>query len=300
MTVSMFDLKSYLSSKQAAVNHWIETILAHEPHPKQIMAAMRYSLSAGGKRVRPILCIAATEALGSDQAEVLHVACAIEMIHTYSLIHDDLPAMDDDVMRRGNPTVHIQFDEATAILTGDALLTLAFQILSDSRYINSENLGKSMHLIHVIAKAAGYRGMIEGQMLDMLSEGNRLKIDQIKALHKKKTGTLIEASVSAGALFGGASTKEMDFLNRYAANIGLAFQVMDDILNVRGDPLTMGKAVGTDASRNKNTYPSIIGLPESEKYAAELVKKSLHAIETFGRKADPLRAISRYIIERNS
>lgn len=299
MMKQMVDLKTYLSSQQSAVNQWIEAFFSGESRTGEITTAMQYSLSAGGKRVRPILCLAAAEAVGGNPADLMHVACAIEFVHTYSLIHDDLPAMDDDALRRGKPTLHIQFDEATAILTGDALLTLAFQILSDTRYLTAEKRNKSLQVIHTISAAAGCSGMIDGQMLDMISEGKNLNLNDIKKLHKKKTGALIEASVFAGALFGGANDKEMKALNAYASNIGLAFQVADDILNVIGDPLKMGKAVGTDADRAKNTFPSVMGLSESQEYARQLIEKSLHTIESFDKKAEPLRAIARYIIERN-
>jgi len=264
------------------------------------MKAMQYALSAGGKRVRPILCLAAAEAVGGNSNDLLHVASAIEMIHTYSLIHDDLPDMDDDNVRRGKPTLHVQFDEATAILAGDALLTLAFQILSDAQYTTPEKQQKSLQIINSVAVAAGCNGMIDGQMLDMISEGKNLNINDIKALHKKKTGALIEVSVFSGALLGGANDKEMAALNQYASNIGLAFQVADDVLNVIGDPQKMGKAVGTDADRDKNTFPSIMGLSDSQEYAGMLIGKALQAIESFDKKVEPLRAIAHYIIERDS
>ena len=300
MMKQMVDLNTYLSSKQSAVNQWIEAFFSGDSRAGQITTAMQYSLSAGGKRVRPILCLAAAEAVGADPSDLMHVACAVEFVHTYSLIHDDLPAMDDDALRRGKPTLHIQFDEATAILAGDALLTLAFQILSDTQYLAADKKHESLQVIHRIATAAGCSGMIDGQMLDMISEGNNLKLNDIKMLHIRKTGALIEASVFAGALFGGANNKEMKALNEYANNIGLAFQVADDILNVIGDPLKMGKAVGTDADRAKNTFPSVMGLSESQGYARQLIEKSLHAIESFDKKAEPLRVIARYIIERKS
>ena len=295
----MIDLKAYLSFRRSAVNQWIEDFFARKSQTGRITAAMQYSLAAGGKRVRPILCLASAEAVGGNPAGLMHVACAIELIHTYSLIHDDLPAMDDDALRRGKPTLHIQFDEATAILAGDALLTLAFQILSDAQYLASEVKQESLKIIHKVALAAGSTGMIDGQMLDMISEGKNLNLNDIKTLHKKKTGALIEASVYAGALLGGANDQEMLALNAYASNIGLAFQVTDDILNIIGDPEKMGKAVGTDADRDKNTFPSLMGLSESREYARQLIEKALHAIVSFDKKAEPLRAIARYIIERN-
>jgi geranylgeranyl diphosphate synthase type II len=260
---------------------------------------MQYSLSAGGKRIRPILCMASAEAVGGSADTVVHAACALEMIHTYSLVHDDLPAMDDDALRRGKPTAHIQFDEATAILSGDALLTLAFQVLSDPAYTARDSLKENLKVIHVIARAAGYDGMVAGQMLDMLSEGSRLALSDLERMHLKKTGALIEASVIAGAVLAKAAQDQLQALRRFARLIGLAFQVMDDILNVKGDPAKMGKAVGTDVNRRKSTYPSILGLSESENYAQKLVEKSLTAIACFDKQADPLRAISRYIVSRS-
>ena len=208
--------------------------------------------------------------------------------------------MDDDDLRRGKPTLHVQYNEATAVLAGDALLTLAFQILSDERFRPVDKQIETLKVIHSLSSAAGYSGMIEGQMLDMLSEGKSLNLHDIKILHKKKTGALIEASVLSGALMGGASNSELTALNQYAHHIGLAFQVADDILNVVGNPVKMGKAVGTDAEREKNTFPSAMGLSESRAYAGLLVEKALHPIDSFDKKAQPLRAIARYIVERNS
>ena len=296
----MIDIKSYITAKQLIVNQWIEAFFSQSSRPWQINAAMQYSISAGGKRVRPILCLAAAEAVGGTPDTLMHVACAIELIHTYSLIHDDLPAMDDDAMRRGKPTIHVQFDEATAVLAGDALLTLAFQILSDERFLAPEKQMETLQVINRLSTAAGYRGMIEGQMLDMRSEGKNLNLNDIKTLHKKKTGALIEASVFSGALMGGASDMELSALNQYAHHVGLAFQVADDILNVVGDPVKMGKAVGTDAERDKNTFPGAMGLSESRAYARRLVEKALQPIDSFGKKAEPLRAIAHYIVERNA
>lgn len=296
----MNDLKAYLAAKQSIINQWIDAYISQKSRAGQITRAMQYSLSAGGKRVRPILCLAAAEAVGGNPNDILHVACAMELIHTYSLIHDDLPAMDDDALRRGKPTLHIQFDEATAVLAGDALLTIAFQILSDPQYLASDKNQGTLEVIHNITTAAGCIGMIDGQVLDMVSEGHKLNLNEIKTLHKKKTGALIEASVFAGALLGGASDQEMLALNEYASNIGLAFQVADDILNVIGNPTKMGKAVGTDADRDKNTFPSVMGLAESQAYARQLIEKALHAIKSFDKKSEPLRGIALYIIERNS
>jgi geranylgeranyl diphosphate synthase type II len=220
------------------------------------------------------------------------------MIHTYSLIHDDLPAMDDDELRRGRPTCHVAYDESTAILAGDALLTLAFQILSEAQNSKPSHGPKWLEIIHLISTAAGFHGMIQGQMLDISLEGHRLSRTELESMHRLKTGALIEASLCSGAVIGGGNRNQIDALEQYAKNIGLAFQVADDILNVEGDPELMGKAVGTDQLRDKSTYPSVLGLEESKKFAKDLIRQALHAIKLFDKRSDPLRAIANYVIER--
>jgi len=258
---------------------------------------MQYSLMASGKRLRPVLCMAAAETVGKVNDDVINTACAIEMIHTYSLIHDDLPAMDDDRLRRGKPTCHIQYDEPTAILAGDALLTFAFDILSDPPTL-PENISKQLQVIKLIGIAAGHNGMIEGQMRDIEAETKAAPLDKLKQIHHLKTGALIEASVTAGAILAGGSPEAINQLKIYAENIGLAFQVIDDILNVEGDAAKMGKETGTDASRNKSTYPLLLGMENSKKFAAELINNALHALDIFDNKAVPLSAIAEYIIQR--
>jgi geranylgeranyl diphosphate synthase type II len=294
----MFELKSYINARSRIINEGLEKLLQQCHQGDTITQAMRYSLMAGGKRIRPVLCLAATEAVDGKPEDVLPAACALEMIHTYSLIHDDLPAMDDDELRRGKPTCHIAFDEATAILAGDALLTLAFETLASVSIANGHQAVKWLQIIQIIAVAAGSRGMIQGQMLDMAAEGHELDIHELESMHALKTGALIEASLRIGALLAGASQVQLDSLNAYARNIGLAFQVADDILNVEGNPAIMGKAVGTDLLHAKSTYPSAIGLETSRQFAQKLVRQALQAIETFDNKAEPLRAIAAYVIER--
>ena len=295
----MFDLNAYFTAHNKRINRALESLLETTDRADRILEAMTYSLMAGGKRIRPVLCLAATEAAGADPEDALPAACALEMIHTYSLIHDDLPAMDDDTLRRGKPTCHKAFDEATAILAGDALLTLAFQTLSSIELPRGEQATKWLDVIQLISYAAGYRGMIQGQMLDMASEGKQLTLAELKSMHRLKTGALIEASLSSGAVLGGLNSNRISMLERYAQNIGLAFQVTDDILNVVGDPEILGKAVGTDKLHNKATYPSLLGLEESKAFAGQLVENALQALETFDQKAEPLRAIAKYILERN-
>jgi geranylgeranyl diphosphate synthase type II len=268
----MFNLNSYITYHKKRINGALESLLKTAEKPDRILEAMAYSLMAGGKRIRPVLCVAAAEAVGGNPEEAVPAACALEMIHTYSLIHDDLPAMDDDALRRGKPTCHVAFDEATAILAGDALLTLAFQTLSAVGLSNPAQAAKWLHVIQLISYAAGYCGMIQGQMLDVTSEGRQLPLSELKFMHRLKTGALIEASLSSGAVLGGLNSNRISLLESYAQNIGLAFQVADDILNVEGDPQIMGKAVGTDNLRRKNTYPSLLGLKKSKDFAGKLVE----------------------------
>ena len=294
---SNYDLTAYLNDKKALINSELDKIFKDFATSSLIVKAMKYSLMAGGKRIRPILCLAATEAAGGKLESSLPAACALEMIHTYSLIHDDLPAMDNDELRRGKPTCHIAFNEATAILAGDALLTLAFQILSTPVIKESQAL-VWLSVIHDISVAAGYKGMIDGQMKDIISEGTLLSLVDLENMHALKTGALIEASIRCGAVLGNGSQKQIKQLGIYANNLGIAFQVTDDILNVVGNPTVMGKAIGTDKNRKKNTYPLIIGLNESKKFATKIVNNALKAIEIFDNKADPLRAIARYIVKR--
>jgi geranylgeranyl diphosphate synthase type II len=294
----MFDLNAYLHEKIERINAALESILKTSGRPDRLLEAMMYSLMAGGKRFRSVLCIAAAEAVGGDQEDVLAAACALEMVHTYSLIHDDLPAMDDDDLRRGQPTCHKAFDEATAVLAGDALLTLAFQTLSCVDTDNEQRAAKWLRVIQLISRAAGYCGMIQGQMLDIGSEGRQLTLNELQSMHRLKTGALIEVSLKCGAELVDVNSSQLQLLESYAQYIGLAFQVTDDILNVEGDPAIMGKAVGTDKLRQKSTYPSLLGLEESKMFAIKLIDDALQALGSFDQKAEPLRAIATYIIDR--
>ncbi|MGA6927219.1 MAG: polyprenyl synthetase family protein, partial [Desulfosarcina sp.] len=227
------------------------------------------------------------------------LACALELIHTYSLIHDDLPAMDDDAVRRGKATCHVQFDEATAILAGDALQTLGFEILATTGgHSTPDHWEKWLQVIARVASAAGSKGMIEGQMQDMVLEGSVVSLEELETLQRLKTGKMIETSVDSGAMVAGASTIQRQALHVYAENIGLAFQVTDDILNVKGDPRQLGKATGTDRLRGKNTYPSLLGLAAAERLADRLVNNALKTLDAFDNKADSLRAIAGYVIQR--
>lgn len=294
----MFELKPFLDGVRRRVDEMLRHYLGGSALP--ISQAMTYSVMAGGKRLRPALCIAAAETVGGDRESVLPMACAIELIHTYSLVHDDLPAMDNDEKRRGKPTCHVQFGEATAILAGDALLTRAFEIAAIAGMQSADNHQQHwLMAIAALAAASGYQGMIEGQMRDMAFEGRLLPEGELETLHRLKTGKMIEVSVDCGALLSGAASSARQALQRYAQNLGLAFQVADDILNVKGDPQRLGKATGTDCMRRKNTYPSLLGLSGAERLAGRLVDNALQALAPFAAEADPLRALARYVIERN-
>jgi len=292
-----FQLKPYLAAKRAHIDRSLTDRL--DQGSGRVNAAMRYSLMAGGKRIRPILCIAAAEVAGGTEATAMDVACAIEMIHTYSLIHDDLPAMDDDALRRGKPTSHIRFDEATAILAGDALLTLAFQVLSAPAFVDRCGARTAVRLIHRLTLASGADGMIGGQMQDMATENSALTPAALQTMHRLKTGALIEAAAYCGAVVGGADDQAVQALCRYAACIGLSFQVSDDLLNVRGNEALTGKPSGTDAARGKNTYPALMGVEAAEAFARDLTQKALQALQSFDNRADVLRAVAHYIVERN-
>jgi geranylgeranyl diphosphate synthase, type II len=294
------ELKVYLQAKAKIVNQALERWLPEDAAQPRVVAAMRHSLMAGGKRLRPILCMAAAEALGGAARATLPAALALEMIHTYSLIHDDLPALDDDKLRRGQPTCHTCFDEATAILAGDALLTLAFEVLAKGGALqDASNTAIWLQVVARIAGAAGYQGMVEGQMRDLAAEGRRLDLEDLRTLHALKTGKLLQSAVVCGAMIANADAEQLSALEAYGRHVGLAFQVADDVLNVTGDPEKLGKAVGTDLDRQKNTYPALLGLDESRSYADGLVADALQAIAGFDTKADPLRAIARYIVARN-
>jgi len=290
------DLQIYLAEKTQAVNGALAALLAKEnEYPQSLHKAMHYSLFAGGKRLRPTLVLASAEAVGGEVAGALNIACAFECIHTYSLIHDDLPAIDNDDLRRGRPTCHKVFGEATAILAGDALLTAAFEMAAQSECADK---GAVIRAIAELARAAGSTGMIGGQVVDIESEGKDVPFPVLEYIHIHKTGELILASVRCGAIVAGATDEQLPSLTRYGQAAGLAFQIADDILDVEGSSDEMGKATGGDEVRGKATYPSLIGMQESKTRAAELVDIALDAVSGFDEKAEPLRAIARYIVSR--
>jgi geranylgeranyl diphosphate synthase type II len=260
---------------------------------------MRYSIFAGGKRLRPVLVLASAEAVGEPGRVVseaaVNTACAFECVHTYSLIHDDLPAIDNDDLRRGRATCHKVFGEAAAILAGDALLTIAFELIASS---GSDDNGSLVRVVHEISRAAGSKGMIGGQMVDIESEGKDIDSAVLEHIHIHKTGALILSSVRCGAILAGAGQGERERLTRDGEAVGLAFQIADDILDVEGAREEMGKETGGDEKKRKATYPALFGLTESKEIARELAEKALKALDGFDKRADPLRAIALYIVER--
>ncbi len=296
------NIKKYLKSNKALIEESMTGLMTGgKTLTDNLHRSMNYSLEAGGKRIRPILAIAACEAVGGERKKVMPAACALEFIHTYSLIHDDLPAMDDDDFRRGKATCHIAFDEATAILAGDALLTAAFEILSRKALFTNIDPAVNIEVINDIARASGAGGMVGGQLADMEAEGSKsVDFPTLEFIHTHKTGALILASIKVGAKLGGANKKELNALVKYGELIGLAFQIADDILDVTGNTETIGKDAGSDEARGKATYPSLLGLREAKLRAAELLEASIESLKEFDEKADPLREIARFIVNRKS
>jgi geranylgeranyl diphosphate synthase type II len=286
------DLKRYLAGRQKQVDHALDRFLpkASVP-PATLHKAMRYSLFAGGKRLRPILCLAAAEACGGKTTTALPHACAMECIHTYSLIHDDLPSMDNDDLRRGRPTCHKVFGDGIAILAGDALLTIAFEIATHAKPVRRYDL---RDIFREIAVAAGSRKLIAGQVLDLEAEGRRINRAQLRSIHENKTAALLTASIRLGAMSANANTKQLAAVTAF----GRALQVIDDILDVTQTSEKLGKSAGKDVAANKATYPAVIGLDKSRAEARRLTAKAHDALESLGTKASVLRAIADYLLAR--
>lgn len=284
----------YRTQVDAALEHYLPS----SDEPTQLRSAMRYSLFNGGKRVRPILAYAAALTIDPDINPTLvdPIAAALECLHSYSLVHDDLPAMDDDDLRRGKPTCHIAFNEATAILAGDGLQTLAFDLLTQSDLPSQIQI----QLIRQLALGSGIKGMVLGQAIDLAAVDHHLNLAQLETMHRYKTGALIRASVAMGAICAGADETQLAALDDYAAAIGLAFQVQDDILDVTSDTTTLGKQQGADIARNKPTYVSLLGLEAAKAKADELHRQALGALSGFGASAAPLRQLASYIVERSN
>lgn len=296
------DIKTYLSEQQQIVeNALTQYMLKAESDFAEHIETMRYSIFAGGKRIRPVLCLATARMIGGDSIndnQIMPIACALECIHTYSLIHDDLPAMDNDDLRRGKPTNHAVFGEAAAILAGDGLHCFAFDLLSNPEY-QTIAPKEQLDIIFTLSRAAGPLGMVGGQSLDIAHEGKKIPFDLLRTIHSSKTGALITASVLAGGIAAGASEEKRTLLTEYGNAIGLAFQIVDDILNIESTTEQLGKTAGSDAEQEKATYPAFFGLAKSKEMAKTAVDSALNALESFGSEATPLRELALYIINRN-
>ena len=295
------DITRYLNRKRDDVDRFLEQVVppASTP-PITLHESMRYSLFAGGKRVRPILAIAAAEAMGATSPAVFPVASSLELIHTYSLIHDDLPAMDNDDFRRGRLTNHKVFGEAMAILAGDALLTLAFDLCSREDLVDGMEPARQVRIIQELAIGSGHIGMVGGQVFDIQAENRDIDLATLQTIHRHKTGMLIRSAVRMGALVGGASPKQLEQLTEYGEDVGLAFQIADDVLNVTGTREELGKDANTDAKRGKKTYPTFYGVDGARKLADECVNRAIDRLMSFGTPADPLRDLAKYITSRKN
>ncbi|QTM99783.1 polyprenyl synthetase family protein [Sediminibacillus dalangtanensis] len=289
-------LEKYLKEKQLQMDEAIVGYIKKLEAPERLKAAMKYSAEAGGKRLRPILMAASCESYGGVIKTVIPAAAALEMIHTYSLIHDDLPAMDNDNIRRGKPTNHIQFDEATAILAGDGLLTYSFEIIASELAVSET---KKVELIRQLADAAGPKGMVAGQVLDMQAEDKKADLEQLEQIHTLKTGRLLRFAVTAGAMIGGATTGQIASLQEYAYYLGLIFQVQDDILDVQGDPELIGKPVGSDETNLKSTYPKLLGLDGAIQQKEMYIQKAKQTLKEAGVESSVLVDITEYFGNRD-
>ncbi len=296
------DIRQYLKGRREQVDAALERLLpGAEGTLSEHFKAMRYSLFAGGKRVRPILCLAAAEAVhdygNSFPEPLLRTACALECIHTYSLIHDDLPAMDDDDLRRGKPTNHIVFGEAAAILAGDSLLSYAFELLGCDD-VETAPPADQLRVVSLISKAVGPEGMVGGQFLDLTHAAKEVTYEMLREIHSRKTGALITASVQAGAVLANSSPDQFQALTLYGNRIGLAFQIIDDLLNVESTTEQLGKTAGSDAAMHKATYPALFGVDKTREKAGEAVAQALDALESFDQRADKLKELAKYIVTR--
>ncbi|WP_295715629.1 polyprenyl synthetase family protein [uncultured Mitsuokella sp.] len=291
-------LKELWNERRELVEQQLVKELAQEPPlDETLAAAMKYSLMAGGKRLRPILLMAAADAVGAKGTDYLTAGCALEMIHTYSLIHDDLPAMDNDDYRRGKLTNHKVYGDGMAVLAGDALLTLAFEVLTRQQYTDAATL---LRVVKEISTAAGMNGMVGGQAIDLESEGKHIDMETLRRMHMGKTGALFRAALRSGAILAGADEKKLAALTDYAEKFGLAFQITDDILDVVGDEKLIGKPVGSDVRNEKSTYVTLTSLEEAQKLAKETVDGAVAALQDFGPEADFLRQLVRYMLERKN
>ncbi len=296
----MQPLEAYLEQQRQRVEVILDQLLpAPDSYPPLLMEAMRYSVFAGGKRLRPILTLAAAEAVGGDPEMALPAAGALEYIHTYSMIHDDLPAMDDDDYRRGKLTNHKVYGDAMAILAGDALLTHAFEVLNSPPLTERFPAALLQQVSYRVARASGSFGMIGGQVMDIVSEGQQVPVDVLEYIHRHKTAALITVAVTMGGLLGGGTPEQVQALEDYGHSVGWAFQIADDLLDVEGDAAILGKQVGRDAELAKVTYPALLGVEASRQRALELMQQGIEALAAFGPDAEPLRQIATYIVSRD-
>jgi geranylgeranyl diphosphate synthase type II len=293
----MFDLDGYLNERKKMVEGALQAHLDRcEGTPATLRDAMAYSLMAGGKRLRPILALAACEAVGARGEEALDAACAVEFVHTYSLIHDDLPAMDDDDFRRGRPTAHKKFGEAVAILAGDALCAEAFRVAAERRKGREDRVAD---VVYELARASGAVGMVGGQVIDIEATGKKISIEELEVLHRAKTGELLLVAVRAGARMGGADAAAMERLTVYGRALGLAFQIVDDVLDITADLQTLGKDPGSDREAGKTTFVDLLGIDGARARAKTVMDDGIAALAPFGIKAEALRALARYTVERD-
>lgn len=294
------DIKSYLKEKRELIDSYLESYFSIPSEPFVLHEAMRYSLFAGGKRIRPILALASYEACGGNPKDIVPYATALELIHTYSLIHDDLPSMDNDDLRRGKPTNHKVFGEAMAILAGDALLTEAFLMLSNNPHSSSLKLSDLIKIIREVSLASGVHGMVGGQALDIFSENIEPDKDTLNFIHLHKTAALITASVRMGAILANIKEKKLKALTEYGTGIGLAFQIIDDILDIEGNAEELGKTAGSDIKMKKMTYPALCGTEKSRQKAKDLIADAIDSLKIFSSEADQLRKIARYLLKRRA
>jgi len=293
------NFKEKLRERAELINNTLEKMIDEKDVPqKTIYTAMRYSLMAGGKRLRPVLALSVCDMLGGNPDDVLPFGCAIEMIHTYSLIHDDLPCMDNDDYRRGRLTNHKVFGEAVAVLAGDALLNYAFEVMTKAALEDPENVKAKLEAMYIIANASGASGMIGGQIIDLESENKKISPELLHEMHKHKTGALIKASVLSAAAICHASKSVMDSLVRFADMLGLAFQIKDDILDVEGNSELLGKNIGSDASNSKNTFVTLYGLEKSKEMLEDYTEQAIESINAFGEKGSFLKELANYLLER--
>lgn len=293
------EISKFLEEKRALIEKGIERYFPKGGgYGKRVLEASYYSLKAGGKRIRPILCLLGYELYRDNSEDILPFACGIECIHTYSLIHDDLPAMDDDDFRRGKPACHKAYDEATAILAGDGLLTLAFELFTHSILLNKVSHLNLLRAIHKIAQAVGLKGMVAGQMADLLAEGKRGSLKKLQWIHNHKTVAFIEASLVSGAILASAPPREVKLLSKFGRNLGLTFQIIDDLLDIIGDEKTLGKPIKSDLKRKKLTYPSLLGIENTKLIAEKTAYEALSILEPLGIRAKILKDLTIYLLNR--